>query len=100
MKWVNLVGTIISFLKGFLHVQLHFSIVQTNIQASQRGTKLLAVVKPFPLAAVLAVSQCHITKTRLFKYIENLTSKNSKFSDKKNLVFLIFLLKTKIVGTR
>ena len=28
-----------------------------------------------------------ITKTRLFKYIENLTTKNWKFSDKKNLIF-------------
>ena len=35
-----------------------------------------------------------ITKTRLFKYIENFTSKNIKFSDKKNLIFFIFLLKT------
>ena len=35
-----------------------------------------------------------ITKTRLFKYIENFTSKNIKFSDKKNPIFFIFLLKT------
>ena len=28
-----------------------------------------------------------ITKTRLFKYIENFTSKNWKFSDKKTLIF-------------
>ena len=41
-----------------------------------------------------------ITKTRLFKYIENFTSKNRKFSDKKTLIFFIFLLKTYIVGTR
>ena len=34
-----------------------------------------------------------ITKTRLFKYIENFTTKNWKFSDK-NLIFFIFLLKT------
>ena len=27
---------------------------------------------------------CHITKTRLFKYIEKFTNKNWKFSDKKN----------------
>ena len=38
-----------------------------------------------------------ITKTRLFKYIENFISKNWKFSDKK---LFIFLLKTWIVGTR
>ena len=35
-----------------------------------------------------------ITKTRLFKYIENFTTKNWKFSDKKTLIFFIFLLKT------
>ena len=40
-----------------------------------------------------------ITKTRLFKYIENFTSKNLKFSDKKSDIFHI-LLKTYIVGTR
>ena len=34
-----------------------------------------------------------ITKTRLFKYIENFTSKNGKFSDKKTLIFFIFLPK-------
>ena len=35
-----------------------------------------------------------ITKTRLFKYIENFTSKNWKFSDIKTLIFFLFLLKT------
>ena len=36
-----------------------------------------------------------ITKTRLFKYTENFTSKTLKFSDKKKtLIFFIFLLKT------
>ena len=34
-----------------------------------------------------------ITKTRLFKYIENFTSRNIKFSDEKNLIFFLFLLK-------
>ena len=34
-----------------------------------------------------------ITKTRLLKYIENFTSRNIKISDKKNLIFFIFLLK-------
>ena len=34
-----------------------------------------------------------ITKTRLFKYIENFTSENWKFSDKKLWYFFIFLLK-------
>ena len=36
----------------------------------------------------------HITKTRLFKYIDNFTTKNLNFSDKKSLIFFIFLLKT------
>ena len=40
----------------------------------------------------------YITKTRIFKYIENFTSKNWKFSDKTTDTFL-FLLKTYIVGT-
>ena len=31
----------------------------------------------------MAESEQHITKTRLFKYIENFTSKNWKFTDKK-----------------
>ena len=36
-----------------------------------------------------------ITKTRLFNYIENFSSKNLKFSNKKKtLIFFIFLLKT------
>ena len=35
-----------------------------------------------------------ITKTCLFKYIENFTTKKGKFSDKKILIFFIFLLKT------
>ena len=34
-------------------------------------------------------AQYFITKTRLFKYIENFTSKNIKFSDKKSDIFHI-----------
>ena len=34
-----------------------------------------------------------ITKTRLFKYTENFTTKNDNFSDKKILIFFIFLHK-------
>ena len=41
----------------------------------------------------LVVQACLITKTRLFKYIGNSTSKNWKFSDKKLWYFFIFLLK-------
>ena len=35
------------------------------------------------------VSTTHITKTRLFKYIENFTTKNWKFSDKNSNIFHI-----------
>ena len=35
----------------------------------------------------------NISKTRLFNYIENFTTKNWKFSDKNNDIFFIFLLK-------
>ena len=43
--------------------------------------------------------QLIITKTRQFKYIENFTTRNWKFSDKKTYIFHIFLLETYIVGT-
>ena len=36
----------------------------------------------------------HITKTRLFKYIDKFTTEKGKFSDKKILIFFIFLHKT------
>ena len=36
----------------------------------------------------------HITKTRLFKYIENFTTKNWKIVQAKILIFFMFLLKT------
>ena len=39
------------------------------------------------------VEEQPITKTRLFKYIENFTTKNWKFSDKNSDIFK-FLLKT------
>ena len=41
---------------------------------------------------------CSITKTRLFKYVENFTRKEN--FQIKILIFFIFLLKTQIVGTR
>ena len=43
-----------------------------------------------------------ITETRLFKYIENLTTKKKKNESFqiKILIFFIFLIKTQIVGTR
>ena len=36
----------------------------------------------------------YITETRLFKSIENFTTKKGNFSDKKILIFFISLLKT------
>ena len=49
----------------------------------------------FPIVGIritlLSTSSRNIMKRRLFKYIENFTTKNSKFSDK---FFFIFLLKT------
>ena len=41
----------------------------------------------------------HITKTRLFKYIENFTTKNWKFLDKNSDIFSDFCSK-QILGTR
>ena len=43
---------------------------------------------------VVSINLIHY-ETRLFKYIENFSSKNLKFSDKKKtVIFFIFLLKT------
>ena len=41
-----------------------------------------------------------ITKTRLFKYTENFTTKKMKIFRWKILLVFIFLHKTEIVGTR
>ena len=54
------------------------------------------------------VRRAYITKTRLFKYIENFTTKKTTKKQKKKtesfqikiMIFFIFLLKTYIVGTR
>ena len=40
----------------------------------------------------------YITKTRLFKYIENFTSKNWKFSDKKKTDIFSYFWSKQIVG--
>ena len=45
----------------------------------------------------LWTSHLIIMKTRLFKYIENFTTKNWKISDKNSDI--LFMLRTKIVGT-
>ena len=42
----------------------------------------------------------NITKTRLFKYIDNFTTKHWKLSDKNSDFFFLFLLKTYIVDAR
>ena len=44
---------------------------------------------------VFAFLILHITKTRLFKYIENFTNENCKFSNKNSKIFIrVFMLKT------
>ena len=48
------------------------------------------------LRAKKLISKLHITKTRLFKYIENFTSKNWKFSDKKLWYFSHFCSKHRL----
>ena len=49
---------------------------------------------------LLYVGLClYITKTRLFKYVENFTYVEN-FQVKNSYVFFKFLLKTKIVGIR
>ena len=51
------------------------------------------------LASARHWAQCFvssITKTRLFKYIENFTTKNWKFSDKKTLIFSYFCSKHRL----
>ena len=46
------------------------------------------------IALLSFLSELYITKTCLFKYTENFITKKWKFSDKKNLIFFKFLLKT------
>ena len=46
------------------------------------------------LKSFIFESYLTITKTRLFKYNANFTTKKGKFSDKKNSDIFIFLLKT------
>ena len=50
-----------------------------------------------PNANVNSRSPGYITKTHLFKYIVNFTSKTENFQIKKNLIFFIFLLETEIL---
>ena len=52
------------------------------------------VVSPEIVSIPLYRTLFYITKTRLFKYIENFATKNWKFSDKNILMFFIFLIQT------
>ena len=56
------------------------SIIHHLIHCSGDQLKTIKLVKTVTFLIV-------ITKTRLFKYIENFTSKNIKFSDKKSDIF-------------
>ena len=47
----------------------------------------------YPNVAIYIITRC-ITKTCLYKYTENFTTKNWNFSDENNLIVFIFLLKT------
>ena len=61
---------------------------------SRPGRKLIVRLNtPLPLF-VRSWSIRHVTKTFLFKYTENFTTRKWKFSDKKILIFFIFLLNT------
>ena len=52
------------------------------------SSKYLANLLPYHTCPkICSVSFYYITKTRLFKYIENFTSKNWKFSDKNFDIF-------------
>ena len=75
--------------------RLH-TIFNQSIRTPQLHTISLLKLNLFVLKPVICqrTADLGITKTRLFKYTENLTTKKWKFSDKKNLIFLIFLLKT------
>ena len=73
-----------------LSEKLQVLVVKFSIYLNRR----VFVMCPWVHFLTLRIKYWRITKTRLFKYIENFTSKNWKFSDKKNLIFFIFLLKT------
>ena len=62
--------------------------IRTSYPASNHTTRMIPVLQPDEPPTV-------ITKTRLFKYIENFTIKNSKFSVKN---FDIFQISVKNIG--
>ena len=65
----------------------------------ERPAKSQISLRIHSLRSESCLGTCFVTKPRLFKYIENFTTKNWKFSDKNSDIFFIFLLKTEIVGT-
>ena len=76
--------------RGAIVVRLPvLNIVQIILFAFVISESILIVLK-----IEYRLSRCYITKTCLFKYTENFTTKtNENFPDKKVLTFFIFLLK-------
>ena len=60
---------------------------------SPEDPDIITLTEILPERSLYEINE-HITKTLLFNYIKNFISKNWKFSDKKTLIFFIFLLKT------
>ena len=77
------------------------SLSYSKLSSNAKNVSTLGTT-PFDFRQSATSFSCHhyITKTRLFKYLENFTSKDWKFSDAKSLINLLFLLKTYIVGNR
>ena len=74
----------------FFPIQFH----RSNIELSWRKTHVWLLIRMISSRKKNIMSSLVvITKTRLFKYIENFTTRNWKFSGK-NLIFFIFMLKT------
>ena len=59
-----------------------------------KGLLFLQHVRDSGMSVFHQFLHCPITKTGLFKYIENLTTKKMKVLDKNFDIFFIFLLKT------
>ena len=85
------------FVRGVYYKMTHFLLWFVPFSISVPLTKIEYWTKRLAVFRILVGTeeQLHhcITKTRLFKYIENFTSKNGKFSDKNSDTFLIFLLR-------
>ena len=81
---------------GFIHRYMQANPVNTRGQLKEQlAVRVSDVTDPqMALSMLRSVKQKHITKTCLVKYNENFTTKKWKFSDKKILIFFIFVLKT------